>query len=52
MLLSEIKSADSVEAQTKNLGQKTNTYRALKTPAALRGVQNAENALIKVLKKN
>jgi hypothetical protein len=47
--IKEIKSYKDVESLTKNLGAATNKYRQLKTPASLRGVQNAEDKIEKQL---
>jgi hypothetical protein len=47
--LKEIKTVGKVEDLTKRLGQTTNKYRALKTPASLKGVQRAEDQIEKEL---
>ena len=44
-----IKSVAELKDLTQNLSSKTNTYRALKTPKALKGVQGAEDKIEKAL---
>lgn len=46
-----IKSVEQLKGLTQNLGSKTNKYRAMKTPAALKGVQRAEDKIVRDLGK-
>lgn len=46
-----IKSVEQLKGLTQNLGSKTNKYRAMKTPSALKGVQRAEDKIVRTLGK-